>query len=184
MAEKKEQGGENGSDKSEKGKKRTKGGTNEKEKEAGEEKTGRRREAAGSHGTLERDAGQSKRFLKKNNNTLEGAIREVGWRGAPEWSSAELPSTHIWSSWEQELFPKPSMKSAVRNRRRLVLRRNYGKIPWRLERPQLKQNILLARGHLPTWHHSFPDEPLKRFPEGNQMVVDANSETLKTSGVF
>lgn len=43
---------------------RTKGGTNEKKKEAGEEKAGRR-EAAGSHGTLEMDASQSKRFLQK-----------------------------------------------------------------------------------------------------------------------
>lgn len=26
-------------------------------------------------------------FIKKKNNTLEGAIRELGWRGAPEWNS-------------------------------------------------------------------------------------------------
>lgn len=55
--------GENGSDTSE-NENKDKGGTNEKKKEAGEEKTGRR-EAAGSHGTLEMDAGQSKRFLQK-----------------------------------------------------------------------------------------------------------------------
>lgn len=65
---------------------RTKGGTNEKKKEAGEEKTGRR-EAAGSHGTLEMDAGQSKRFLQKNNSTLEGAITELGWQVPLDWSS-------------------------------------------------------------------------------------------------
>lgn len=39
MAEKKEQGGENGSDRVRMKKRRTKGGTNEKEKEAGGEKT-------------------------------------------------------------------------------------------------------------------------------------------------
>lgn len=77
-----------------------------------------RREAAGIHGILERDAGQSKRFRKKNNNRLEGAITDVGWRGAPDWSSGSLPSTHICPSWERDLSPKPSMKTAVRNRRR------------------------------------------------------------------
>lgn len=46
-----------------------------------------RREAAGIHGIPERDAGQSKWFLRRNNNTLEGAIRELGQQGAPDWSS-------------------------------------------------------------------------------------------------
>lgn len=62
-----------------------------------------RRKAAGIHGILERDAGQSKWFLRRNNNTG----RSDEGIGSARGTRLEQYLTNIWSSRKKNnLFPK------------------------------------------------------------------------------